>query len=694
MIKGVFNRLQNRLILAFVLVLLIPALLTSVYNAIRTSQVLSESVAQAESERASAQANDVEDALVAVNSDLLFISQQPAIRRFINSATLSPTIETEVTRFFEAFLSRADDQYRGACLLDATGMETVCVNNEAGEPVIVADDALVNRRAEAYFSRVISLTSLPGQQAPVYVGALQLVRTNGEVARPFQPTIPYSTLLLSDIGTIGGVLVLQTLAQPLFELLVPDESDEQILVVDADGNYLVHPDESKLYGELLNTDANFESDFPNDANEILRQSQGVLFSSQDNPGTVQVFQRVRPDGQASIQWTAIYQRPLNSVFQPVTQTTLVTIGITLVSLLVAIAIAVLITRGIARPVTQLANAAESISRGEWQTPLPQVKSHDEIGTLVNSFGKMVNDLQARADELLKANVLEKEQREKLDAALTEAQSLNEAMGRINLELEEAVRASDEATRLKSEFVANMSHELRTPLNAIHGFCGIMLEGMGGEIDDEARHMLRRIDSNSNRLLKLINDILDIAKIEAGRMEVVKEVLKPQTLADQWRNQMSVLAENKKLDFNVNLDPTLPETLISDNGLLTQVVTNLLSNAFKFTKEGGVRLDLLRQDTQWQIIVTDTGVGIPPHALNFIFDEFRQVDGSSRRVYGGTGLGLAIVRNICRIMNGSIKVSSQLNKGSIFTVTLPLHLPADAEQPMSTGKIAIQEAVLS
>jgi len=178
------------------------------------------------------------------------------------------------------------------------------------------------------------------------------------------------------------------------------------------------------------------------------------------------------------------------------------------------------------------------------------------------------------------------------------------------------------------------------------------------------------------------------------MEVVKEILKPQTLAEQWRNQMSVLAENKKLDFKVNLDPALPQALLGDSGLITQIVTNLLSNAFKFTKQGSVQLDLLRHDTQWQIVVTDTGVGIPPHALNFIFDEFRQVDGSSRRVYGGTGLGLAIVRNICRIMEGSIKVSSQLGKGSVFTVTLPLHLPADVEEPMSTKKVAVPEAVLS
>jgi len=199
----------------------------------------------------------------------------------------------------------------------------------------------------------------------------------------------------------------------------------------------------------------------------------------------------------------------------------------------------------------------------------------------------------------------------------------------------------------------------------------MLEGMGGEIDDEARHMVERIDSNSQRLLRLINDILDLAKIEAGRMELTCQPFFPRDLAERCRSQVSVLGEKKGLQFQVHVDPHLSDTLYGDPERIIQIVANLLSNAFKFTESGKVTMDLERQETTWSIQVSDTGVGIPPHALNYIFDEFRQVDGTTTRAYGGSGLGLAIVRNMCRMMGGSVRVTSELGKGSIFTVTLPL-----------------------
>jgi signal transduction histidine kinase len=229
----------------------------------------------------------------------------------------------------------------------------------------------------------------------------------------------------------------------------------------------------------------------------------------------------------------------------------------------------------------------------------------------------------------------------------------------------------EATRLKSEFLATISHELRTPLNAILGFTGILLQGIRGQVDDDARRMLSRVESNSHRLLELINQVLDLSKIEAGRSELVRTSFSPRALIDQWHTQMEPLAKEKSLQFELVIDKALPETLVGDPERLTQIGVNLLGNAFKFTEQGKVNLRVECTAEDWSIIVTDTGIGIPPHALNFIFDEFRQVDGSSRRMYGGTGLGLAITRNLVRMMNGKIQVESELGKGSIFSVKLPL-----------------------
>jgi signal transduction histidine kinase len=281
------------------------------------------------------------------------------------------------------------------------------------------------------------------------------------------------------------------------------------------------------------------------------------------------------------------------------------------------------------------------------------------------------------------NTLENTRKKQITDALLEVESLNQTLSHTNQELIKANAVAKEAARLKSEFMATMSHELRTPLNAMLGFSGILLEGMGGEFDAEAGHMIERIQQNSNRLLNLINDVLDIAKIEAGRMDMVSIPISPRKMAEGWRSQMGVLAEQKHIYFITEVDPELPDLIFGDSDRISQIAINLLSNAFKFTEAGSVTLAMHCKDNAWQIQVIDTGIGIPPHAINYIFDEFRQLDGTSKRAYGGTGLGLAIVRNLCRMMEGTIQVTSKLNEGSTFTVTLPLRpVPTGEQTPIA------------
>lgn len=229
----------------------------------------------------------------------------------------------------------------------------------------------------------------------------------------------------------------------------------------------------------------------------------------------------------------------------------------------------------------------------------------------------------------------------------------------------------EANRLKSEFLANVSHELRTPLNAIIGFSDMMLMGIGGELSQKQHHQAERVRDNGRRLLALVNDILDLARIEAGRIEIVHEPFSSRKLIDAMSSQAQILASTSGLEFKTEIDEGLPEMMVGDIQRLEQVITNLISNAFKFTEVGGVTLAMKADKTTWTIVVQDTGIGIPPHAIEYIFEEFRQVDGSSRRAYKGTGLGLAITKNLVRMMEGKINVESTLGKGSIFTVTLPL-----------------------
>jgi len=266
---------------------------------------------------------------------------------------------------------------------------------------------------------------------------------------------------------------------------------------------------------------------------------------------------------------------------------------------------------------------------------------------------------------------------KLKAAAAQIQAQNETLLRTNRELAETQKLAEEASRLKSEFLATMSHELRTPLNAIIGYTDIMLTGLTGDLTETQTDYASRILANGERLLKLINDILDIAKIEASRMDIDSVPFHPAELLHDVETRIRSLTVQKGLNFVTHLDPDLPPAILGDPHRLEQILANLIGNAIRFTPAGEIEVRFAKVDKlKWSLSVRDTGVGIPPHALEYIFDEFRQADGSSQREYGGTGLGLAIVRKLTMLMNGTVQVQSEVGKGSLFTVQLPLVVAAE------------------
>ncbi len=327
---------------------------------------------------------------------------------------------------------------------------------------------------------------------------------------------------------------------------------------------------------------------------------------------------------------------------------------------------------ITTPLRRLERVAQRMTEGDYRERAV-VESSDEVGRLAAAFNAVADTVQRREGDLHQlASSLERQVQQRTAELVEQAESLRQT----NRELEAARRIAEEAARLKSEFLATVSHELRTPLNAMIGFSEIMLSGMGGELDDDARHMTERILANSQRLLALINDVLDLSKIEAQRIEVAPTPFSPRQFAEDLRSQNASLADRKGLALEVEIDPALPPQILGDTTLLARIGANLLSNAIKFTEAGSVRLRLEQATPErWRLAVQDTGIGIPPHALNFIFDPFRQLDGSSQRAYSGTGLGLTIVRELAMAMGGQVSVESRVGGGSTFTVTLPLSVPA-------------------
>lgn len=280
--------------------------------------------------------------------------------------------------------------------------------------------------------------------------------------------------------------------------------------------------------------------------------------------------------------------------------------------------------------------------------------------------------------LLLRNALRMYKAEQREAnALAQLQQTNALLTQQNEKLERQRRYIEDqnlkllaAYRVKSEFLATMSHELRTPLNAILGFSQVLDSQSKGPLTDHQAEMVKRIFTNGKNLLNLVNDILDLSKLEAQRLTLSPTVLHLPQLVQATLSDLRSLADAKALSLEMTL--VLQDPMIhNDEHRLRQVITNLVSNAVKFTDRGQVQITLSDPvPNQITLTVADTGIGIAPDQLPHIFEAFRQVDQTIRRQRPGTGLGLAIVNSLLSIMGGSIAVSSHLGEGTVFTVTLP------------------------
>jgi signal transduction histidine kinase len=243
--------------------------------------------------------------------------------------------------------------------------------------------------------------------------------------------------------------------------------------------------------------------------------------------------------------------------------------------------------------------------------------------------------------------------------------------RLFTEIQEKSRQLEVASQHKSQFLANMSHELRTPLNAIIGYTEMMADGLYGNMPEKAQGVLERVQSNGRHLLGLINDVLDLSKIEAGQLVLAMEEYSVTDMVATVLSATESLARAKGLKLGSDVAPGLP-TGTGDARRLTQVLLNLVGNAIKFTDQGSVEVRAVQVDGRFELSVVDTGFGIAPEDQAKIFEEFQQVDNTSTRKKGGTGLGLSISRRIVELHGGRITVESEVGKGSSFKVVVPVN----------------------
>jgi PAS domain S-box-containing protein len=292
-----------------------------------------------------------------------------------------------------------------------------------------------------------------------------------------------------------------------------------------------------------------------------------------------------------------------------------------------------------------------------------LSEHGEVTAIVTILHDLTEQMEKNAlyEELKKASSLLED---KVRDATAELVRQNELLQRQAIELEAASSA-------KSQFLANMSHEFRTPLNAILGYTSMMLQGVSGPLPPNIVRQLQRIDSNGRHLLTIINDILDIARIEAGKMPLNLTRFAAADLVKEVLAELEPLIARSKLDVRSQIGKGLP-MLKSDRAKVKQILMNLLSNALKFTSKGSVTVSVqfVKRRGETRISVADTGIGIAEKDQEAVFQAFRQVDNSPTRQYGGTGLGLAICRRLAHVLGGEIRLVSKVNEGSTFTLVLP------------------------
>ena len=444
------------------------------------------------------------------------------------------------------------------------------------------------------------------------------------------------------MGALMGGVDIKTLSSMLDKLKPNKES--YIFLTDKKGVVIYHPYERMLLNDLSENNVIVK--------ELIQDKSGIRSSVDENGEKMLTAFKL-----ASLsKWGVVFHDPAKKAYANLVQVKTFFIVITLIGLIVALYFSISFSNRITYPIHELQHGAEMIGAGNLNYRL-NIKTGDEIEKLADEFNNMAEKLKESYESL----------GEKINIAIRD---LKDAHG----EIEEKNKKLSEADRLKSQFLANMSHELRTPMNAIIGFSSLIEEKIYGEINAKQEDALKKISKNARALLQLINDILDLSKIEAGKISLSFSEFDLNLLIGEIVVMLEPMIKDKSFTFEKIFDKNMKQ-IYSDRNRLKQVIINLLTNSIKFTKEGKITITAkpVQNTDKVSIAVSDTGIGIKEEDLPSIFEEFRQVDGSYTRKYGGTGLGLSITTKLLDLLDGEIKAESVFNKGTTMTVIIPVRV---------------------
>ncbi|WP_052706187.1 CHASE domain-containing protein [Vibrio galatheae] len=679
------------------------------------------------------------------NEDILFLAKSPVLTDLIQAqeqganAEEIAVLKQNITRFFSSYL-RADLQaFQVRLITPQLGWrEYIRVERQFDSVKETPHSKLQSKYAEPYIPSTLSL-----DEKQVYQSDINLNREYGIIEEPQRPTWRFSTQVNRKDGSVFGIVIINLDAKNLFETVKEDLHSQVIpLITNTNGYFLLHPIPSYNFsfnhGSAINWSVEFSStswwnplrvndieSLDSSSGWVWSKHQSFLLSPHADNRAVNVYATIRQfpvlekiliqiaifiailllfvGSSFAVQYWLWYSARVNSreSWLDEQQKQQAKEKLRFKALLESTPDAMLIAdeSGTISMVNKQAEVIFGYSREQLEgsninklVPSKYRNHHQSHvdGYMRNPKSRLMGYNQASL-YALKADGTEIPVEVSLNTVILDntklvCASCRNIQERIHREeqLSLALQQAKFATKAKSSFLANTSHEIRTPLNAILGLAHVLTVQ---DLTEPQRRLVNKIQVSGKSLLGIVNDVLDLSKIEANELQLENTPFNFKSLLDEVMSIFDVHAEQKRLQFNLELDPNLPDHLVSDDVRIKQILVNLLSNAFKFTNVGKITLTVIpihcspHLGEDYNVIrfcVEDTGIGISEQARTRLFKPFNQADNSTARKYGGTGLGLSIVHNLVDLLNGTIEVESEEGKGSRFIIDLPLKVGSDQD----------------
>jgi len=649
----IFSRISHKMILTFLLVSVIPISIAGIYSInLATDSFESITLEYTQYDLASA-AEEIYDFINYNKSDVIFLSKSPAMRDYF--LALSTHSESEINRWrglleeHILIFSESKNIYEKVSYIDEDGNNVITIESD-GATYRAIPDPSGNVSTRQYFIEAMKL-----DEDQCFVTAASPSSSSRTTLITY--AVPVFDSFDRRRGIIYSTMSAEYFLKPLNESILlegPTKPVSSLFLISNTNVYLTH-----RVGEDMDSGSIVEiaSLVLSGREDITSGGSGTISDLKDWIITYTPIYFDLNDTEEFLVLIEVTEKA--AVFSKVETFSNAFLILISSAIFISIVAAIIITQTITRPLNELMAGTKRIAKKDLSFQI-RSRSDDEFGFLANSFNEMAQELEIAYSEL----------EDKVKQRTIRLQLANEKLTALIKELKEANERTKEASKLKSQFIANMSHELRTPLNSIIGFTDVLLDDEN--LEEDQKDYLRTILKNSENLLQLINDMLDLSKIEANKMDIVYQKVKVEELLRRVHKLMSPLVTEKNIDIDYECEPNLE--MYVDKSKLRQMMINLLTNAIKFNKIGGkVRTKVTYDDENKEFVrfeIWDSGIGIHEDNYDAIFDEFQQIDGTETRDYQGTGLGLAITKKFIEMMGGKIWVESKYGEWSKFTFILP------------------------